>query len=74
MGANAIKLPVFVFFESKPKLEKFMKCEAFGRIKEFSYKLTEEDSDHDKLYRIKHATAPSTVTLMTRGFGRGTDF
>ena len=73
-GRHDIKLPVLVFFESKVKLENFMKSASFERIKTFSFKLTEEDSDHDKIYRIKHATAPETVTLMTRGFGRGIDF
>jgi hypothetical protein len=43
-------------------------------MKPYTYILTEEDSDHDKLYRIKYATVSGTITLMTKSFGRGVDF
>lgn len=67
---------VLVFFESKKTLDEFYDSKAFLPLKEFAKTLTEEDNltllEKDKF--VKDSTRAGMVNLITRAFGRGTDF
>ena len=67
---------VLVFFESKKSLDEFYHSKAFLPLKEYAKVLTEEDNltllEKDKF--VKDATRLGMVNLITKAFGRGTDF
>jgi hypothetical protein len=67
---------VLVFFESKSTLDEFYNSQAFLPLKEYAAILTEEDNltllEKDKF--VKDATRTGMVNLITKAFGRGTDF
>lgn len=69
--------PIMVFFESRNKLTEFYcskELEKSGISEENIKVLTEEIADTQKAGLISLATSSSIVTLLTKGFGRGTDF
>jgi len=65
-----------VFFESIRELNEFDKSDAYKNLREtnYTFSLTERDTDEDKESRIKEAPKSGNVTLITNSFGRGTDF
>ncbi|CAF1137415.1 unnamed protein product, partial [Didymodactylos carnosus] len=74
VGRSSGKRAVLVLFESKRKLREFYDSNVLAPLKELVAYLTEEASLEEKENRIKRATASDQITLLTRTFGRGTDF
>ncbi|CAF0938955.1 unnamed protein product [Adineta steineri] len=73
-GKALEKRAVLILFESKQKLKAFYESEALETIRESVACLTEEESLEEKANSTKRATTSGQVTLLTRTFGRGTDF
>ncbi|CAL6025642.1 Helicase-related_protein [Hexamita inflata] len=73
---DKIGIPVLVFFETSAKLDLFYKSREFKSIDNFQkIKLfTENICVTDKEGLIRQAVTQNSVTLITREFGRGTDF
>ncbi|CAL6057008.1 Helicase-related_protein [Hexamita inflata] len=73
---NKIGIPVLVFFETSAKLDLFYKSREFKSIdNHWQVKLfTEKISAVEKEGVLRQAVTKNTVTLITREFGRGTDF
>ncbi|CAL6013564.1 Helicase-related_protein [Hexamita inflata] len=73
---NKIGIPVLVFFETSAKLDLFYKSREFKSIDNHQQvKLfTEKISPVEKEGVVRQAVTQNTVTLITREFGRGTDF
>ncbi|CAL6013558.1 Helicase-related_protein [Hexamita inflata] len=73
---NKIGIPVLVFFETSVKLDSFNKSREFKSIDNHQQvKLfTEKISPVEKEGVVRQAVTKNTVTLITREFGRGTDF
>ncbi|CAL6057006.1 Helicase-related_protein [Hexamita inflata] len=73
---NKIGIPVLVFFETSAKLDLFYKSREFKNIDNHQQvKLfTEKISPVEKEGVVRQAVTQNTVTLITREFGRGTDF
>ncbi|CAL6013582.1 Conserved_hypothetical protein [Hexamita inflata] len=73
---NKIGIPVLVFFETSAKLDLFYKSREFKSIDNYQQvKLfTEKISPIEKEGVVRQAVTQNTVTLITREFGRGTDF
>jgi len=65
---------VLVCFEDKNRLEEFKKSAPFQSLANRAQVLVEGLTDDDKARLIYNATCAGAVTLMTRAFGRGTDF
>lgn len=65
---------ILIFFESEEKLMRFYNSEELSLIKKEVQIITEKVSSHDRELYIKRATTDGKVTLLTRTFGRGTDF
>ncbi|CAF3546493.1 unnamed protein product [Rotaria socialis] len=65
---------ILVFFESEEKLMAFYNSSELSSIKEHIQIITEKVSPKERELCIKRATAIGNVTLLTRTFGRGTDF
>ena len=65
-----------MFFESTEKLQKFYTSPELNRseLKERVRIMTEETLDLDKESIIRQAVCSNTITLLSRAFGRGTDF
>ena len=65
-----------VFFDSKKKLDEFKESENLASIKSQVQLMTEEISStpNEKDMLIKRATSSGQITLLTKVFGRGTDF
>ena len=74
VGKAEGKRAVLIFFDSEKTLKEFYESPALLLIKESVAKLTEEASPEEKEILIKRATVPGQITLLTRIFGRGTDF
>jgi uncharacterized protein (DUF1330 family) len=74
VGRSSAQSAVLVLFESKQKLKEFYNSEVLKPIKSSIVSLTEEGSLQEKEYLIKRATTSGQITLLTRTFGRGTDF
>ncbi|CAF4685946.1 unnamed protein product, partial [Rotaria sp. Silwood2] len=68
------KRAVLVIFESISKLKEFYESKALEAIKPSVAYLTEEASSKEKEVTIKRATTSGQITLLTRPFGRRTDF
>ncbi|CAF2548255.1 unnamed protein product [Rotaria sp. Silwood2] len=73
-GKSSEKRAVLVIFESISKLKEFYESKALEAIKPSVAYLTEEASSKEKEVTIKRATTSGQITLLTRTFGRGTDF
>ena len=65
---------VFVFFEDAPKLRAFRESRHFAGLKHFAKVMTEETPAEEKTGLINQAATKGNVVLLTREFGRGTDF
>lgn len=65
---------VLVFFENKDKLLAFYHSPVLAACKDEFSIITEEINDSEKVALIKRATTANQVTLLTKSFGRGTDF
>lgn len=65
---------VLVFFESTPKLMAFYRSRELHDVKDQVRLMTEEVSAVEKEGLIRQAVTSGSVTLLTREFGRGTDF
>lgn len=70
----AAKRAVLVFFESKEKLMAFYNSPGVASVKDTYSIMTEEVDNDEKVSLIKKATNSAKVTLLTKSFGRGTDF
>ncbi|UJR19037.1 hypothetical protein I4U23_022168 [Adineta vaga] len=65
---------ILVFFESKEKLMRFYYSSELSPIKSTVQIITEEVAVKDRELYIKRAATVGKVTLLSRIFGRGTDF
>ncbi|CAF1187714.1 unnamed protein product [Rotaria sp. Silwood1] len=65
---------ILVFFESEEKLMAFYNSSNMSSIKESVQIITEKVSYKERELCIKRAATDGKVTLLTRIFGRGTDF
>ncbi|CAM4841770.1 unnamed protein product [Rotaria magnacalcarata] len=65
---------ILVFFESEEKLMAFYNSYEMSAIKETVQIITEKVSHKERELCIKRAATDGKVTLLTRVFGRGTDF
>ncbi len=74
LQGNIIKRAILVFFESTVKLEEFYNSSALSDIKDSVKLMTEKVSVSDKEGIIRQAASSGSITLLTRKFGRGTDF
>lgn len=63
-----------MFFKNKDDLKKFYESEMFKDLKDDCEILTEDNSHEEKEYIVKNACRQGKITLLTRNFGRGTDF
>ncbi|CAF3975531.1 unnamed protein product [Rotaria sordida] len=68
------KRAILVFFESEEKLMTFYNSEELSPIKENVQIIMEKVSVKERELYVKRAATISKVTLLTRTFGRGTDF
>ena len=68
------KRAVMVFFESEKTLNGFYVSHAAAKIKKKIIRITEEVTGQQKEALIRRATTSGQITLLTRCFGRGTDF
>lgn len=68
------KRAVLVFFETRQRLNEFYASKVFAIHKDQTMLIIEELSSIEKESAIKRATTFGQITLLTRVFGRGTDF
>lgn len=70
--ANDLKQPVLIFLDEILDLQKLsLKLDSLN----IEYKTVKEsDTSNDILKVVKESTKPGSITLLTRSFGRGTDF
>lgn len=75
-GDGVCQRPVLVFFASNEALTAFYLSPELQKsgFRDNVKLITEEISDDQKAGLIMQSTNASVVTLLTRGFGRGTDF
>ena len=73
-SASASDRAVLVFFENKKLLEQFRAHPCFANMRSFARIMTEETPAKDKKDLINSAASKGNVTLLTRAYGRGTDF
>ena len=75
VGVNVgTKRAVFVVFESKQTLRRFLESVEYMPLRNETLVLTEEASVQEKSYIINSATLSGKITFFTKIFGRGTDF
>lgn len=65
---------MLVFFKNQEALSTFYKSDAIADIRDSIKFITEETANNEKTALIKRATMSGQVTLLTKAFGRGTDF
>ena len=68
------KRAILVFFSSEEKLMSFYNSPQMSTLKQTVQIITEKVSVKDRELCIKRAASDGKVTLLTRTFGRGTDF
>jgi len=68
------KRAILVFFENSKKLYEFFESNFYSKFKTKTKIITEEIDYDEKVRYIKLATLTDSITLLTRIFGRGTDF
>ena len=68
------KRAILVFFKSEDELQAFHKSSQLVEMKQIVQIITEKVSTKDRELYIKRAATVGVVTLLTRTFGRGTDF
>ena len=69
-----IQRAVFVFFSTKQTLEEFRKSDALNSMRNRVRVITEDTPTDEREGAIKQAVMQGHITLLTREFGRGTDF
>ena len=74
VGTHHLQRAVLVFFGSKQQLREFYHCDAMADLRDAVRTMTEETSAAEKDNLVRQAVTPGSVTLLTREFGRGTDF
>lgn len=65
---------VLVFFETKKKLDDFLASSAMIQLRGQVRVIREEDTAADREQAVRQAVTSKSITLMSRDFGRGTDF
>ncbi|CAF0787349.1 unnamed protein product [Adineta ricciae] len=65
---------ILIFFESEEKLIAFYNSSNLSSLREHVQIITEKVSAKDRDMYVKRAATEGRVTLLTRTFGRGTDF
>ncbi|CAF1267204.1 unnamed protein product [Adineta steineri] len=65
---------ILVFFESEERLLEFYNSDELASLKQSVQLITERVSAKDRETFVKRAATDGKVTLLTRTFGRGTDF
>eukprot|EP01090_Pellita_catalonica_P021864 TRINITY_DN8299_c0_g1_i1.p1 TRINITY_DN8299_c0_g1~~TRINITY_DN8299_c0_g1_i1.p1 ORF type:complete len:571 (-),score=129.57 TRINITY_DN8299_c0_g1_i1:14-1606(-) len=73
IDANFLR-PVLVFFETEQKLRSFLDSKPFAAYRDSAAVMTETLDGASKTYAIDRASEKGRITLLTRTFGRGTDF
>jgi hypothetical protein len=68
------KRAVFVVFENNDVLMRFKNSDVFAHLRLYSSILNEEVTNNEKKVIINSSTMSGRITLLTRIFGRGTDF
>jgi len=74
VNQSSLKRPILVFFESTQILMDYYNSPAGASLKHKIKCVTESVSSEDKESIIRQATSPGSVTILSREFGRGTDF
>ena len=65
---------VLVFFETKKKVNDFLESHEMSSRRGQVRVMREEDSVADREQAVRQAVASKSITLLSRDFGRGTDF
>ena len=65
---------VLVFFETKKKVNDFLESHEMSSRRGQVRVMREEDSEADREQAVRQAVASKSITLLSRDFGRGTDF
>jgi hypothetical protein len=68
------KRAVMVFFESKKKLRAFYNCSPLNSYRDDIVEMSEDTDEREKEMRILRAPTQGQITLLTKSYGRGTDF
>ena len=68
------KRAILIFFENEEKLLKFYNSDELASIISQVQFITEKVASEDRERLIKRAAIERAITLLTRAFGRGTDF
>ena len=71
---HTVKRAVIVVFEDKKKVMEFHDSEVFEEFRKITNIMTEELNPSEKERVTKAATFSNRITLITKSFGRGTDF
>eukprot|EP01041_Mallomonas_annulata_P009219 gene9219-19117_t len=71
---NYCQRAILIFFESTTKLISFYNSSEFDCMRSDASMMTEQTSSADKEGIIRRAVTAGSITLLTRIFGRGTDF
>lgn len=67
--------PIIIFFKKSTDLYEFFNSPVYNtQFKDKTQILTEEHAAEKRERVILNAANPNAITLMTRSFGRGTDF
>ena len=73
-GEGRTQRPVLVFFPTKNELDVFRASAAFALYRDDALMLVAGMEENDRLRNISKAMDSGCITLLTREFGRGTDF
>jgi predicted transcriptional regulator len=65
---------VLVFFETKKALDDFLASPAMNDLRGQVRVIREEDTAADRELTVRQSVTSKSITLMSRNFGRGTDF
>jgi predicted transcriptional regulator len=65
---------VLVFFETKKALDDFLASPAMNELRGQVRVIREEDTAADRELTVRQSVTSKSITLMSRNFGRGTDF
>ncbi len=66
--------PIIIFFKGSRELNEFFSCPEYQPFLKRTYILTEEHDASVRDFSILKAVEPKSITLMTKIFGRGTEF
>ena len=74
LRGNPKERAVLVFFETKKKVNDFLESPAMSARRGQVRVMREEDTVADREQAVRQAVASKSITLLSRDFGRGTDF